>query len=84
MNAHASDATIVFTFNSQVSHVIQVHKYYTKWETFRFTLPALNLLTQENESRAFSCGLDQAFNTKFKGSLDTQQPGTVFKKLDTW
>ena len=50
------------------SHAIQVHKYYTKWETFRFTLPASNLLIQENKSRAFSCGLDPAFNTKFKGS----------------
>ena len=33
MNAHASDATFIFTFDSQ-AHLIQVHKYCTKWETF--------------------------------------------------
>ena len=40
-------------FDSQ-AHVIQVHKYCTKWETFRFALPAWNLFTRENESRALS------------------------------
>ena len=33
MNAHASDGTFIFTFDSQ-AHLIQVHKYCTKWETF--------------------------------------------------
>ena len=48
-NAQASvDATIIITFDSQ-AHVIQVHKYCTKWETFRFALPAWNLFTQEND-----------------------------------
>ena len=34
------------------AHVIQVQKYRTKWESFRFALLAWNLFTQENESRA--------------------------------
>ena len=29
------------------AHVIQVHKYCTKWETFQFALPARNLFTKE-------------------------------------
>ena len=33
MNAHASDATVIVTFDLQ-AHLIQVHKYCTKWETF--------------------------------------------------
>ena len=55
MNAHTSDATIIITgtFDSQ-AHVIQFHKYCTKWETCRFALPAWNLFTQENESGARS------------------------------
>ena len=38
------------------AHVIQVHKYCTKWETFQFALPARNLFTKEikNESWAWS------------------------------
>ena len=36
------------------AHVIQVLKYCTQWETFQFALPACNLFTQENESRAWS------------------------------
>ena len=51
MNAHTSDATIIITFDLQ-AHEIQVHKYCTKWETFRFALPAWNLFTQENKSEA--------------------------------
>ena len=51
MNAHARDATIIITFDSQAD-VIQVHMYCTKWVTFQFTLLAWNLFTQENESRA--------------------------------
>ena len=39
------------TFDSQ-AHVIQVHKYCTKLETFQFILPAWKLFTHENESRA--------------------------------
>ena len=42
MNAHTSDATIIITFDLQ-AHEIQVHKYCTKWETFRFALPAWKL-----------------------------------------
>ena len=53
VNVHASDATIIVTVDSQ-AHVIQVHKCCTKWETFRFALPAWNLFTQKNESRALS------------------------------
>ena len=52
-NAHASDATIIITFDSQ-AHVIQVHEYCTKWETFRFALPAWNLFTQDDKSKAWS------------------------------
>ena len=44
-------ARLINTFASQ-AHVIQVQKYCTKWETFRFALPAWNLFTQENENRA--------------------------------
>ena len=51
MNAHTSDATIIITFDLQ-AHVIQVDKYCTKWETFRFAFPAWNLFTQENKSGA--------------------------------
>ena len=50
MNANASDATLVITFDSQ-THVIEVHKYWTKCETLQFAMPAWNLFTQENESR---------------------------------
>ena len=46
VNAHASDATIIFTFDS-----------HTNWETFRFALPAWELFTQENESRPWSIRL---------------------------
>ena len=46
-----SDATTIITFDLQ-AHIIQVHKYCTKWETFRFALPAWNLFTQENKSGA--------------------------------
>ena len=53
VNAHASDATIIITFDSQ-AHVIQVHKHCTKWETFRFAVPAWNLFTQNNKSKAWS------------------------------
>ena len=45
-------ACLLITFASQ-AHVIPVHKYCTKWETFQFALPAWNLFTQENESRAW-------------------------------
>ena len=41
------------TIDSQ-AQVIQVLKYCTQWETFQFALPAWNLFTQENESRAWS------------------------------
>ena len=41
VNAHASDGTIIITFDSQ-THVIQVHMYCTKWAT------------QENKCRAWS------------------------------
>ena len=53
VNAYASGATVTITFDSQ-AHVIQIHEYCTKWETFWFALPAWNLFTQENESRAWS------------------------------
>ena len=53
MNAHASDTTIIITFDSQ-AHVIQEHKYWTKWETFHFALLAWNLVTQEIKSTAWS------------------------------
>ena len=33
---------------------IRVHKYCTKWATFRFALPAWNLFTQEEKGRASS------------------------------
>ena len=36
------------------SHVIQVHKCCTKWETFRFAVPAWNLFTQDNKTKAWS------------------------------
>ena len=39
--------------NNQV-HVIQVHKYCAKYETFLFALPAGNPFTQENERRAWT------------------------------
>ena len=51
MNAYATDTTIIITFDLQ-AHIIQVHKYCTKCETFQFALPAGDLITQENESRA--------------------------------
>ena len=53
MNALTSDATIIVKVDSQ-AHVIQVHKCCTKCETFRFALPAWNLFTKKNESRAWS------------------------------
>ena len=53
VNANASDATLVITFDSQ-THVIQVHKYCTKCETLQFAMPAWNLFTQGNESRVWS------------------------------
>ena len=53
LNAHASDATIIITFDSQ-ANVIHVHKYCTKWKTFRFALPTWNLFSQENISRTWS------------------------------
>ena len=46
VNAHASDVTITVTVDWQ-AHVIQVHECCTKWETFRFALPAWNLFTQK-------------------------------------
>ena len=52
MNAYATDTTIIITFDLQ-AHIIQVHKYCTKCETFQFALPARDLITQENESRAW-------------------------------
>ena len=33
---------------------IEVHKYFTKWETFRFAWPAWNQFIQESESRVWS------------------------------
>ena len=61
VNAHASHATIIIAFDSR-AQVIQVHKYCTKWETFRFALRAWNLFTRENESRAWSqLGAGQVF-----------------------
>ena len=53
VNAHASDTTIIITFDSQ-AHVIQVRKYWTKWETFHFALLSGNLFTQETKSSAWS------------------------------
>ena len=52
-NEHASDAAITITFDSQ-AHIIQAHKYWTKWETFDFALLARKPFTQENKSRAWS------------------------------
>ena len=52
MNAYATDTTIIITFDLQ-AHIIQVDKYCTKCETFQFALPAGDLITQENESRAW-------------------------------
>ena len=53
VKALVGDATIIITFDSQ-AHVIQVHKYCTKWETFRFALPPWNLFSQEKKSRTWS------------------------------
>ena len=48
VNAHASEAKIIVRFTSTHSSVPNNYK------TFQFTLPAGNLFTQENESRAWS------------------------------
>ena len=56
----SSDFMVITWMHMQViqqsseTHVNQVHKYCTKWETLRFALPAWNLFTQENVSRAWS------------------------------
>ena len=51
------DVTVITWKHMQVIQQSLLHctfTSHTKWETFRFALPAWNLFTQENESRAWS------------------------------